>query len=148
MYRPFRLYLRDDYMQIHTTLQKGSYHPQHNEDFLVTADIGHGRLLCAVMDGCTMGTESHFASTLTGKVLRKIAVEHDYRAFRERCQPPAIADQLKTILKELITTLKTVKQQLMLDPKELLTTSCCSSPTATTDNCWPSAMAWRTSMVT
>ncbi|MCK7556918.1 protein phosphatase 2C domain-containing protein [Chitinophaga sedimenti] len=109
-------------MQIHTTLQKGSYHPQHNEDFLITANIGHGRLLCAIMDGCTMGIDSHFASTLTGKVLRRIAVEHDYRAFYENGQPPVIADQLKAILKELISTLKTVKQQLLLDPKELLTT--------------------------
>ena len=58
--------------------QIGEFHINHNEDFLVTHEIGKDKLMIAVMDGCTMGTESHFASTLIGKLLRQISKEIHY----------------------------------------------------------------------
>ena len=57
-------------MNIYTTLQIGELHTNHCEDYFITAEIGKNKLLCAVMDGCTMGTDSYFAATLTGKLLR------------------------------------------------------------------------------
>ena len=42
--------------------QIGEFHINHNEDFLVSHEIGKDKMMIAVMDGCTMGTESHFAS--------------------------------------------------------------------------------------
>ena len=50
--------------------QIGEFHINHNEDFLVSCEIGNDKMMIAVMDGCTMGTESYFASTLIGKLLR------------------------------------------------------------------------------
>ena len=51
----------------------GEFHVNHNEDFLVLEEAGSTRKLIAVMDGCSSGTDSYFASTLIGKLLRKIA---------------------------------------------------------------------------
>lgn len=69
-----------------------------------------------------MGQDSHFASTLTGKILRKIALEQDYRTFYEQGRPPALPDQLKNITQQLFDGLRTAKQQLLLNTNELLTT--------------------------
>lgn len=68
-------------MTIYSALQIGAYHTNHCEDYLFVGSIGHDRLLCAVLDGCTMGIDSYFASTLAGKLLRKIAKEKEYAAF-------------------------------------------------------------------
>ena len=68
-------------MTIYTTLQIGELHTNHCEDYLITAEIGKHTFLCAVMDGCTMGTDSYFAATLTGKLLRKISKEYSYKEF-------------------------------------------------------------------
>jgi hypothetical protein len=68
-------------MNICTTLKIGSHHTNHCEDYLLTAEIGKNKMLCAVMDGCSMGTDSYFAATLTGKLLRKICREISYKEF-------------------------------------------------------------------
>jgi len=109
-------------MQIYSALQIGEYHINHCEDYLFTGDIGADKTLCAVMDGCTMAIDSYFASTLTGKLLRKITKE---KGYKELYQPETYADidaYLKSILRELFTELNIIKNQLLLDPKELLTT--------------------------
>lgn len=62
-------------MKTYSALQIGDYHLNNCEDYLFIGDIGNDKILCAVMDGCTMGTDSYFVSTLTGKLLRKIAKE-------------------------------------------------------------------------
>lgn len=108
-------------MKIYTLLQIGQHHINHCEDYLITAEIGTGKLLCAVMDGCSMGTDSYFAATLTGKVLRKIAKEHQFREFIERTQE-APAQLLKTVLRQLFEELRYARNQLQLERDELLHT--------------------------
>jgi hypothetical protein len=49
-------------MKIYTTLQIGEHHTNHCEDYLIIEEVGKNKLLCAVMDGCTMGTDSYFAA--------------------------------------------------------------------------------------
>ncbi|KAA2243228.1 stage II sporulation protein E (SpoIIE) [Chitinophaga agrisoli] len=110
-------------MHIYTTLRRGEYHLHHCEDYLFYDHIGPNRLLCAVMDGCTMGIDSYFAATLTGRVLRKIAKAKSYEAFyNPRAATISLEEQLKTILKELFCELQSLQNQLLLDKKELLST--------------------------
>ncbi|GAA5098587.1 protein phosphatase 2C domain-containing protein [Chryseobacterium ginsengisoli] len=109
-------------MDIHTALQIGDYHINHCEDFLVTKKIGSDKILCAVMDGCSTAMESHFASTMIGKILRKISVEKSYQELYETNNSSNIEKDLKSVLKDLFREMISIKNQLMLDEKELLTT--------------------------
>lgn len=110
-------------MKIYQALQIGDYHVNHCEDYLFCGDIGNDKVLCAVMDGCTMAIDSYFASTLVGKLLRKITIEKGYRELYNLEQTFENIDcHLKSILNELFKELVVTKNQLMLDKKELLTT--------------------------
>jgi hypothetical protein len=109
-------------MKVHTLLRMGTHHTNHCEDYVVVESLGPGRLLCAVMDGCTMGTDSYFAATLVGKVLRKIATEKNYQSFYENSGGLAAGAEVKEILRALFTELKHLKGRLLLREDELLTT--------------------------
>jgi transposase-like protein len=93
-------------MNIHTALQIGDYHLNHCEDFLVTKKIGSDKILCAVMDGCSTAMESQFASTLIGKILRKICIEKDLKSI------------VKDLFKEIISTDDAVLKSVYLALKE------------------------------
>lgn len=108
-------------MNIYSALQIGDYHINHCEDFLITKKIGSDKILCAVMDGCSTAMESHFASALFGKILRKICVEKGYQELYETVDN-TIEEDLKSVLKDLFKEIISLKNQLMLDEKELLTT--------------------------
>jgi hypothetical protein len=101
--------------------QMGEYHDNYNEDFGVLADIGEKKQLIAVIDGCTMGKESHFAATLAGKLLRKIAKEMYYQAFIAKQEKP-LPEMLKEVTQQLFAQLKEVKNFLALEREELLST--------------------------
>lgn len=109
-------------MKIYSALQIGEYHINHCEDYLFIGEIGNDKTLCAVMDGCTMGTDSYFASTLTGKLLRKIVIEKGYKELYDFENNISIDDDLKSIMKQLFKELSGIKNLIMLDEKELLTT--------------------------
>lgn len=109
-------------MKIYTTLQKGEHHLNYCEVYYFVGEIGNDKILCAVMDGCTMATDSYFASTLIGKLLRKISKEMSYKAFYEAEHCISTENYLKTILAELFKELVLIKNQLMLEKDELLTT--------------------------
>lgn len=110
-------------MHIYTTLQIGDFHLDHCEDYFFTGSIGEHKLVCAVMDGCTMGRDSYFASTLVGKLLRKIVTHKGYRELYTTDERRlTVEDNLKEILRELFKELNIVKNQLVLGPHELLTT--------------------------
>jgi len=108
-------------MRIYTTLQIGELHTNHCEDYLITAEIGNHKLLCAVMDGCTMGTESYFAATLTGKLLRKISKEYSYKEFYSK-ESAHLQLILERITKQLFEELRSAKNILQLEREEVLNT--------------------------
>lgn len=108
-------------MNIQSVLQIGEYHTNYCEDFLVTKKIGSDRILCAVMDGCSTAMESHFASTLFGKILRKICIEKGYKELYET-NNNNIEEDLKSVLEDVFKEVTALKNKLMLDEKELLTT--------------------------
>ncbi len=74
------------------------------------------------MDGCSTAMESHFASTLVGKILRKIIIETGYKELYEKNDQYSLDEQLKEIVKKLFNEITFLKKHLMLDEKELLTT--------------------------
>lgn len=109
-------------MTIYSALQIGDYHINHCEDFLMIKKMGHRKMLCAVMDGCSTAMESQFASALVGKILRKICIEQGYQELYEIHKNSDPEEDLKTVLKELFKEIGRLKNHLMLDEKELLTT--------------------------
>lgn len=110
-------------MKIYSAIKIGDYHQNHCEDHLYIGKYGKNMILCSVMDGCSTALESHFASTLVGKILKKVGLEKGYKDFIEQDKVPlSLEENLKSILLDLLTELKIVKNQLMIDTKELLTT--------------------------
>ncbi|REC63379.1 stage II sporulation protein E (SpoIIE) [Chryseobacterium pennae] len=109
-------------MNIYSSLQISDYHTNHCEDHLLIKKINSNKIICAVMDGCSTAMESHFASTLAGKILRKIIIETGYRELYEKNIQSGIDEQLKEIIKRLFDEITFLKKHLMLDEKELLTT--------------------------
>lgn len=108
-------------MNIYTTLNIGEFHTNFCEDFFVNEQIGEHKTLIAVMDGCTMGTESTFASMLLGKLLRHISKQRYYQEFIIG-QFEDLKTDLKDVLKSLLTELKQIKNSLGLEINELLST--------------------------
>ena len=108
-------------MNIYTTLQIGAFHTNHCEDFLITEQISSHHKLIAVLDGCTMGTESVFASMLYGKILRKIAKSTFYKEFVTN-KTLDLKTTLKEVLKEVMKETVVIKNQLGLEINELLAT--------------------------
>lgn len=108
-------------MRIYTTLQIGELHTNHCEDYFITAEIGKNRILCAVMDGCTMGTDSYFAATLTGKLLRKISKEYSYKEFLSK-ESAGLELTLEKITRQLFEELRSAKNILQLEREEVLNT--------------------------
>ncbi len=75
------------------------------------------------MDGCTMGTDSYFVSTLVGKLLRKIAKTKGYKELYGAEIPcSTLEDYLRSILADLFRELILIKNQLLLEQNDLLTT--------------------------
>lgn len=99
----------------------GEFHVNHNEDSSAISEIGEDKIMIAVMDGCSMGKESHFASTLIAKLLRKIGKEISFREFVERTKKKA-DEYLEEVLKLLFDELKQLKNQLHLEREEILST--------------------------
>lgn len=108
-------------MILYNTLTIGEHHTNHCEDFLITAEIGKEKMLCAVMDGCSMGTDSYFAATLTGKLLRKIANEYSYKEFISK-QHNHLKQTLEEIVRQLFLELRELKNAIQLKREEVLNT--------------------------
>jgi len=106
-------------MKIYKTLNIGDFHTNHCEDFLVDEQIATNEKLIAVLDGCTMGTESVFASILYGKILRNISKKEFYKEFVTN-ESLDLKTKLKEVFKQLIEETKSIKSQLGLKTNELL----------------------------
>jgi len=99
----------------------GEFHINHNEDFLISEEAGKNRRVIAVMDGCSSGTDSHFASTLIGKLLRKIAKQEAYREYAQK-EINELDIQLESISLQLFDELSNLNRQLDLKSDEILST--------------------------
>jgi len=108
-------------MKFYELTQIGEFHVNHNEDYLVITDCGKAFKLIAVMDGCSSGNDSHFAATLLGKILRKLAKQEAYREYAEK-QQKMIKAIIEDITLSLFEELGNLYRQLDLTSDELLTT--------------------------
>lgn len=108
-------------MIIHQLTHMGIYHSHHCEDAIFSGELGNNQFLIAVMDGCTMGIESHFASTLFSKLLRKIFKKYYYESFIHHTKKENYL-LLNQILKDLFKQIIHIKNELDLDKYELLST--------------------------
>jgi serine phosphatase RsbU (regulator of sigma subunit) len=99
----------------------GEFHINHNEDFLVSEEAGKSRQLIAVMDGCSSGTDSYFASTLLGKLLRKIAKQESYEEFA-KSKTKKLNEQIEQVTLQLFEELSNLNRQLDLRSDEILST--------------------------
>lgn len=111
-------------MKQFAAVRMGLAHVAYCEDFLVSEPLGEASLLSAVLDGCSMGNDSHFASALFGKLLRKIAQQMSLEAMKEdkpwqEEQPETVA---KEVLRRLFHEVKATRNRLLLLREELLTT--------------------------
>ncbi|NRB48271.1 MAG: protein phosphatase 2C domain-containing protein [Saprospiraceae bacterium] len=109
-------------MSIYQLTQIGEFHENHCEDYVLAQSIGSDRQLLAVLDGCSMGEESFFASALLGHILKKIAKQAYFLEAHHTTAKQTLAEQLPTVLKQLFTELRSVKNQLYLDTNQLLST--------------------------
>ncbi len=120
-------------MKLYSTSIIGDFHINHNEDYYISSEIGTDKILIAVLDGCSMGKESHFAATLIGKTLRQIAKEYSYKEFimsgnvgnvgqRHAFALRTLPILLKNILRDLFKKLIIFKGSLGLEREELLST--------------------------
>jgi len=99
----------------------GEFHVNHNEDFLVTEDAGESYKLIAVMDGCSSGTDSHLASSLIGKLLRKAAKQQAYREYAQK-KKLDLSSVLERISLQLFEDLCLLNGLLDLRSDEILST--------------------------
>lgn len=101
-------------MKIHSVIRKGEDHPVFCEDF--TTQVNHGRyFLGVVFDGCSGGKESHFASSLFGKIFRQVTEDGVFKGN-------TIEEKAKDIMKRFVDKLIDVKGMLRLDRGDLLST--------------------------
>lgn len=109
-------------MQIYTVIRKGEFHPVYCEDFLITEELGHQYFLTAVMDGCSSGRESHFASALLGKILRKIAQTILHQPEKAHLLDLPGEQLLPEILRSFFEELSNARNFLLLGLNETLST--------------------------
>ena len=112
-------------MHIRSFLQKGEFHPVFCEDFLFHTQLRDEFYIATVMDGCSMGNDSHFASSLFAKVLKKVVKELGYQEFfgdLPAFEEWSLEELGKYILEKSWEELRRIKSNLHLDQLELLST--------------------------
>lgn len=108
-------------MKCYSTLNIGTFHTLHCEDIVVHEQLGNDLYLIAVMDGCTMGKESVFASHLYAKVLRKASKRIYYESFYDSIVKEK-STVLSSIVCEVLSTVRNTQLLLDLEQEELLST--------------------------
>ncbi len=99
----------------------GVYHTHHCEDYLFTDTLSDNTRLFVVMDGCSAGTDSQFATVLSARIFRKLAREFNYKTFLEK-QTPSLRALQRQVLQRFFEELKAMKNHLQLNLEEMLHT--------------------------
>jgi Protein phosphatase 2C len=110
-------------MKIYTALRKGEGHPIYCEDFLIHFPLGDHFYLACVMDGCSSGKDSHFASALIGKLINKVGRQISSNQDMITTDKNFTADEmLKTVLDKFFYEFKKSVRILSLSISEILST--------------------------
>ncbi|MBB6462189.1 protein phosphatase 2C domain-containing protein [Flammeovirga kamogawensis] len=119
--------------------KKGDIHSNHNEDAFYTYAINNKFTVMAVMDGCSTGVDSYFASALIKKLLKKICLElPQKKSLTDKLLIDDISlDALgKYITRTLFIQLIQIKNKLCLDYSELASTVLISVINTQTKKTW------------
>ncbi|NJC28278.1 protein phosphatase 2C domain-containing protein [Neolewinella antarctica] len=108
-------------MKIDTFKRIGKHHLNNCEDSNGAFQIGQDRYLISVSGGCSMGDESHFASSLFMKLLREICKEDFHLEFRRNDQI-TLEDLMKELFSKFFNRLKQIKTVGSLGKYDLLAT--------------------------
>lgn len=103
-------------MIIRQLIKRGEIHKNFCEDFLLNKKINERYLLLGVFDGCSGGIDSHFASSLTAKIISKES------EFIKNKEDETIADLLKNLIHKTLKKTHEIRQNLALQTDELLST--------------------------
>ncbi len=110
-------------MKIYTQLQKGEAHPVFCEDFLmVQEDLDGQFLVAAVMDGCSGGKETHFASTFIAKSFRNTIFQYNAMTWQEEDEEITASNLLRDLLHGVAEDLQTLKDEFNISTEELVST--------------------------
>ena len=112
-------------MAIYTLNKTGQFHKTHTEDHVITMQLGNEWIIGAVMDGCSSGKESYFASTLFGKIIQKSVRMLSYSKIPSsdpRTGKMGGASAGRFILKQIFDNLAAIHKLLETDLIEMLTT--------------------------
>lgn len=101
-------------MKIHSVIRKGEDHPVFCEDFMATSDSGR-YFLGVVFDGCSGGNDSHFASSLFGKIFRQIINEGAMAGN-------TIEEKSKNFIQGFVKKMFEIKVALQLEDNDLVAT--------------------------
>lgn len=101
-------------MKVHSVIRKGTDHDVFCEDFKVIEDSGR-YFIGAVFDGCSGGNESHFASSLFGKIFKQIL-------YNGSMSGNTIEDRVKDFMRKFVNKLFEAKVVLELEENDLVTT--------------------------
>lgn len=104
---------------IQKMVHRGTGHADFCQDFLVEYETEHF-FMGAVMDGCSEGNHSHFASSLFGKVFNKIVRQDEL--LEAANEDVDTIDIIRVAIWEFTLELKKVKEQLGLADDELMST--------------------------
>ncbi len=104
----------DKIMKIHSVIRKGEDHAVFCEDFMTTGDSGR-YFLGVVFDGCSGGNDSHFASSLFGKIFKQIISEGAMAGN-------TIEEKSKNFVQGFVKKLFEVKVSLQLENNDMLAT--------------------------
>jgi hypothetical protein len=101
---------------IYTTTQRGYLHAHFCEDFCLAISPNPDWFFGVVSDGCSSGDDSHFASVLSCKILKKLIYRMD---LQQHTIPKIVVNNL---LHSFIADFRKQKEELDLEPLELLAT--------------------------
>ena len=112
-------------MRIYSTLKLGQFHPIFCEDFNFVRHLDENWTVMAVMDGCSAGKDTHFASVLIAKILKKITKLLPYWYLEDASfslHSIAINELGERIAKQLFLELQKQQNDLFLEKEELVST--------------------------
>lgn len=112
-------------MNIYSMICAGKYHPVNGEDFLFQHHLDDSWFVAAVMDGCSAGKESHFASILYAKSISKSCgnlIDRKENMNASEWKVMKNTDIKEQILRQLFEDLNKIKSTLNLQVEEILCT--------------------------
>lgn len=103
-------------MLIHQYLKRGISHENFCEDYVFILEIESKYLIAGVLDGCSGGTESYFASAIFGKAIKNFAKNLKISDFKSS------EEVLKHLVYKTITNIKCFAERFFINTDELLST--------------------------